>query len=255
MPRQLIPRKLLFDNPVAIGGQISPDGQWLTWLAPFEGVMNIWISPTDDPKSAEPLTRTKGRPIHWHLWVPGNEYVAFTNDENGDERDHIYSVSIKTKELRDLTPIKGVTARMDLVSRLKPGKLAVLLNDRDERFHDVHIVDLATAKRTLVFENTAGYEHIGSDWTLTPRFAKSPTPDGGGRLWRLDGDKPEPMFDVSYTDNLMTSPMCFDATGKRLFGMSSIGRDTSALVAYDWATGAETVIAQHPRLRFRRLLH
>ena len=45
----LIPREALFGNPSRAGGTISPDGQWLGWLAPHAGVMNVWIAPASDP--------------------------------------------------------------------------------------------------------------------------------------------------------------------------------------------------------------
>ena len=66
----LIPRRVLFDNPTAFGAKLSPDGRWLTWLSPVDGVLNIWLAPTDNPKSGQPLTRTKGRPINWQDWSP-----------------------------------------------------------------------------------------------------------------------------------------------------------------------------------------
>ena len=45
MAAPLIPRALLFGNPVKAGGQISPDGKWLSWTAPSDGVLNIWVAP------------------------------------------------------------------------------------------------------------------------------------------------------------------------------------------------------------------
>jgi len=37
----LIPRAALFGNPSRFQARVSPDGEWLTWLAPFEGVLNV----------------------------------------------------------------------------------------------------------------------------------------------------------------------------------------------------------------------
>ena len=41
-PTALIPRKHLFANPARASMSISPDGQWLSWMAPVNGV--IWAS-------------------------------------------------------------------------------------------------------------------------------------------------------------------------------------------------------------------
>jgi hypothetical protein len=41
----LIAREALFGNPVKAGAQISPNGQWLSRMAPVNGVMNVWVAP------------------------------------------------------------------------------------------------------------------------------------------------------------------------------------------------------------------
>jgi len=53
----LIPRAALFGNPTRAAGQISPDGRWLSWLAPLEGVLNIWLAPASDPDAARAITK------------------------------------------------------------------------------------------------------------------------------------------------------------------------------------------------------
>ena len=59
----LIPREALFGNPSKAGGQISPDGQWLGWMAPHDGVMNVWLAPAADPLAARRMTNATDRPI------------------------------------------------------------------------------------------------------------------------------------------------------------------------------------------------
>jgi hypothetical protein len=47
----LIPRSVLFGNPERSSPQISPDGAMLAYLAPDQGVLNIWVrtlGKTDD---------------------------------------------------------------------------------------------------------------------------------------------------------------------------------------------------------------
>src|SRR6516165_9813837 len=41
----LIPRELLFGNPDRAAARMSHDGKWLSWLAPVDGVLNIWVAP------------------------------------------------------------------------------------------------------------------------------------------------------------------------------------------------------------------
>ena len=58
---RLIPRRVLFDNPQKAQARISPDGNWLSFLAPVDGVLNVWVSPVDEPGSAVPVTQDTKR--------------------------------------------------------------------------------------------------------------------------------------------------------------------------------------------------
>ena len=49
----LIPRKVLFGNPDKAGPQISPDGKHLSFLAPVDGVLNVWVAPIDKPDQGQ----------------------------------------------------------------------------------------------------------------------------------------------------------------------------------------------------------
>ncbi len=42
---ELIPRRVLFGNPERVNPRISPDGTLLAWIAPHEGVLNVWVAP------------------------------------------------------------------------------------------------------------------------------------------------------------------------------------------------------------------
>src|SRR5262245_18197465 len=54
----VIPRKVFFGNPDKAGGQISPDGKTLSFLAPVDGVMNVHVCPVGaDLASAKVVTK------------------------------------------------------------------------------------------------------------------------------------------------------------------------------------------------------
>src|SRR5215212_9763685 len=74
-PVELIPRAHFFGNPTRAQGIISPDGQWLSWLAPRDGVLNIWVAPVSDPSKAKPVTEEKVRPIRQHFWSRDSKLV------------------------------------------------------------------------------------------------------------------------------------------------------------------------------------
>jgi acylaminoacyl-peptidase len=56
-----------------------------------------------------------------------------------------------------------------------------------------------------------------------------------------------PWRDVPYEDNLTTWVSHFNRSNERVLLGTSIGRDTAACFWHDWATGQDTLIAEHPR--------
>jgi dipeptidyl aminopeptidase/acylaminoacyl peptidase len=237
--RPLIPRRKLFDNPTFFGAKLSPDGRFLSWLAPADGVMNVWVSPSDNIAGGQPVTRTRGRPINWQDWSPDGRYIMFVNDENGDENQHFFVVDPLTCELRDLTPYPNVRAVPTRWSLLVPNKIAVTLNDRDPRWPDTFLVDLQTGERSLVWENRQDFLFVGLDWQYRPRHARSYAPDGGARLWRLDGENAMQWRDVPFDASNMTHVMNFDVTDRHLYMVSCLESDKAALVQIEWASGEE----------------
>jgi len=76
----LIPRGDLFGNPTRAAGKISPDGQWLSWLAPKDGVLNIWMAPADNPDQAKAMTDATDRPIRQYFWSPDSQSLLYIQD-------------------------------------------------------------------------------------------------------------------------------------------------------------------------------
>lgn len=244
--RSLIPRRVLFDNPTFFGAKISPDGRWISWLAPVDGVLNVWKAPASDIKAAEPVTRTKGRPINWQDWSADGRFLMFLNDETGDENHHLFVADPMTHSVRDVTPLANISAQLGICSPDASGEVAVKINDRDARWHDLYRIDLATGQRTLIWENTQQLLNIGLDWHLRPRHARSNAPDGGSKQWRIEGTTLVPWRDVPYEDGITTWTSHFSRNNERVLVCTSIGRDTAAYFWHDWTTGEETIVAAHP---------
>ena len=55
---------------------------------------------------------------------------------------------------RNLTPYRDVLAIVLGMHHEDPHLIAVGMNDRDARWHDLYIVDIRTGERRLVYENT-----------------------------------------------------------------------------------------------------
>jgi hypothetical protein len=153
MTSSLIPRAQLFGNPTRAQGQISPDGRWLSWLAPERGVLNIWVAPVGDMRGARVITADRQRGVRFHAWANSSAFVLYIQDEGGTEDWHVYAVPVAGGPARDLTPLGGVNARIQELGFDEPNVIAVALNDRDKAWHDIYRIDIATGARELLYEN------------------------------------------------------------------------------------------------------
>jgi dipeptidyl aminopeptidase/acylaminoacyl peptidase len=225
---ELIPRAVLFGNPEKTSPRISPDGRQLSYLAPVDGVLNVWVAPLEDLTRARAVTKDTKRGIRVHGWAHTNRHVLYAQDEGGDENWHVYRVDLDTDQTLDLTPLAGVQARIVHSSPKRPGELLVGVNDRDKKWHDVHRVDLVTGKRALV-EKNPGFASYLADDELRLRFAVKTEKGGSYALMARKGARWEPFAQVPFEDTKTTEPIGLDASGKQLFWTSSLGRDRAAL--------------------------
>lgn len=243
----LIPRTTLFGNPDKASTQISPDGVHISYLAPVDGVLNVWVGPADDPAAAQAVTHDTGRGIRMYGWAYTNTHILYLQDKGGDENWRLYSVNLTDGTNRDLTPVEGTQARLQGVSRHFPHDILVALNDRVPELHDVYRINLDSGERQVVLENE-GFAGFVTDDDYTVRLGVRMTPDGGSEILQRQADGHwAPCISVGMEDTLTTSPLSFDATGATLYLVDSRNRDTAALTALDLATGVQTVLAEDPQ--------
>lgn len=242
----LIDRSDLFGNPVASQGRISSNGEWVSWIAPDEGVMNVWVAPASNPSSGTVVTDDRHRGISNHLWSVDSKYVLFVKDNDGDENFHVYATDPRTGETRDLTPLPdGIRAQLMGVSRDRPGVILVGTNDRNPQLTDLYEYSLTTGERTLIAENP-GYASFITDNTYKPRMAMVPQPDGGMKAVYLNEDlTPGDVFaDIPSEDMLNTNIVQFSRDNDTVYMIDSRDRNLAAGVAVDLTTGERRVLVE-----------
>jgi dipeptidyl aminopeptidase/acylaminoacyl peptidase len=244
----LIERTKLFGNPAKGQAQLSPDGKWIAWLAPRDGVLNVWVAPASDPSKARALTAEKARPVPTYYWAPDSKSILFINDKGGDENFLLYGVDVASGTQRTLTPFPKTRAMFVGSSRQVKDHILIGVNNRDPRFHDVYSLDLATGKLTLVMQND-GYAGFVADEQDVLRVAIKARDDGGSDFYHVTNNKVDakPFSSMGLEDALTTSPLGFTTDGKTLYWQDSRDRNTAALIAQDVATGKTTILAQDPR--------
>lgn len=247
-PTKLIPRSVLFGNPVKTQGRLSPDGKRLAFIAPVNGVLNVWVGPVDDLSKAKPVTNDEKRGIRQYFWAHTGNHIVFLQDKGGDENWRVNVVDLDKGATLDLTPEKGVAARIMGVSDRRPELILVGLNDRDPQWHDVYLINVATGEKTLVFKNSE-YLEILADHDLKLRLASKITADGGAQYFKIkDADKPAegfaPLFSVGAEDVDTTRPLGFNADGSVLYMTDSRGRDMAALFKLNLANGEKKLVLE-----------
>ena len=249
---ELIPREALFGNPERANVQLSPDGRYLSWVAPLDGTLNVWVAPAGDLSAARAVTRDTARGIRSYFWSYRADTLLYLRDSGGDEDFHLYAVDLASGESRDLTPYEKTTAQVVGVSDRHPGTVLVGMNDRDAQWHDLYRVDLASGERSLVERNTHQIGEYVADADYALRYATRSRPDGGLDLLRRDGETWQKYDEIPFEDGLTTGFSGLTKDGATLYMRDSRDRNTNALFAIDTATGGKTLVHEDPRVDIGR---
>jgi dipeptidyl aminopeptidase/acylaminoacyl peptidase len=247
----LIPRNVLFGNPERTSPRLSPDGARLAWIAPHDGVLNVWVAPIStkgvDWDAAQVVTDDHDRGIRVISWARDNRHLLYLQDTGGDENWRLYDVDLETNQRRDLTPFEGIQARIEGISKRHPDDVLVGMNQRDEQLHDVYRLDLRTGELTLEVENP-GFVGWLADEDLVVRAAYAPTPDGGFELKVRDDTDAEwrTILTIDADDAPSSDVLSFSEDGRTLLVLSAAGSDTARLTRIDVATGGTEVIYSDP---------
>ncbi len=253
---ELIPRDVLFGNPERESPRVSPDGTRLAWLAPVEGVLNVWVASlapsgpggrSVDLAGAMPVTDDRDRGIRTFLWAHDGTHLLYLQDRGGDENWRLYDVDLETMAGRDLTPFEEVQAQVLAVDKRFPDDVLVGLNRDNEQLHDVYHLDLVSGELVKVVDNPGMVGWV-ADSDLVVRAGLAPEPDGGFVVMvrdTADGDW-RPFQRVPAEDALTSSPVAFTRDGGSLLAVSSIDANTGRLVRAELGTGAVEVIAADP---------
>src|SRR5580698_2766257 len=254
---ELIPRDVLFGNPERVSPRLSPDGKRTAWIAPKDGVLNVWVAPTGgreragqeavDWDAAASVTDDKDRGIRTFAWARDGRHLLYLQDAGGDENWRLYDVDMDTMARRDLTPFDGIQARILATSKRHRDQILVGMNRDNPQLHDVYRLDLPTGELVKVIENP-GYAGWLADEELAVRGALAPLPDGGFDLLvrdSADGDW-RTLLSITADDAPASDVLSFSGDGRSLLAISSAGTDTGRLCRVDLATGEIEVLLEDP---------
>ncbi|HET9375379.1 MAG TPA: S9 family peptidase [Chthoniobacterales bacterium] len=245
-PPPLIPLRDFFRNPERTAYQISPSGESIAFLGPYENRLNLWVQSLKDGE-ARRITAVTERDITSYFWKTDG-HILFSQDRGGDENFHIFSADPGGHQIRDLTPLPGVQARLVDDLHDHPTEVIVALNQRNREIFDAYRLNVETGELACIAENPGNIDHWVTDHEGNIRAATTTDGVNTSLLYR---DSHEQTWKTILTTTFRESfsPQFFTFDNRRLYGVSNLGRDKSAAIELDLATGQEVrVLAENSRV-------
>lgn len=242
----LIPLKDFFKNPERTAYKISPDGNFYSYLAPFESRMNIFVQEIGSD-SAVRLTGETDRDIAGYFWA-NNSRLLYLKDSGGDENFKLYGVNTDGTQQICFTDFPGV--RTQIIDDLEdiPEYVIIGLNKRNPQVFDAYRLNIVTGEMEMIAENPGNIVGWMTDHEGKLRVASAMAADGISTqlLYRETESQPfQVILTSSFKDQL--SPQFFTFDNKNLYVSTNLGRDKAVIAEFDPATGQEiSVLYENP---------
>jgi dipeptidyl aminopeptidase/acylaminoacyl peptidase len=242
----LIPLRDFFRNAEESGHEISPDGQYLGFLRPWESRMNVFVQKIGE-KEAVRITSVTDRDIPGFFWANDNR-IVYLLDQGGDENFHLYAVNRDGSNLLDLTPFPETKAGVVDDLRDDPDHMLIQHNHRDKRAFDVFKVNVNTGAAEQLLQNPGNLTSFVADHEGHLRIATQTDGVNTSLLYRAtDKDEFKTILTTNFRETV--NPLFFTYDNRRLYAASNLKRDKDAIVVFDPEKAEEVeVIFEHPQV-------
>ena len=239
----LIPMEDFFRNPEKSSFRISPDGNHIAYMKPWETRMNVFVFDIANSDERR-LTSSKERSIYGFLWL-GNNRIGYVKDDGGDENMHFYAVNIDGSNEIDLTPFENVKATIVDDLDDDPEHVILGLNKRNEQIFDPYRVNVNTGQMEMIAENPGNISGWMTDHDGKLRIAI--TSDGVNTSLLHRDSELDPFKSILTTDfKEGVSPLFFTFDNKNLYVASNRGRDKTAIYEFNIEKASEgNLIFEH----------
>ncbi|MFK7947061.1 MAG: prolyl oligopeptidase family serine peptidase [Saprospiraceae bacterium] len=231
-----IPLKDFFKNPESSAYQLSPNGKYISYLAPYERRMNIHVKNLETNEIIR-VTELTDRSVSGYMWAT-NERLLYVRDFGGDENYHILAVNIDGSDNVDLTPFEKVQA--GLIDDLENDEEHVLvsLNTRNPQCFDPYRLNIVTGELTILAENPGYITSWMTDHDGKLRIATATDGVNTSILYRkTETDEFQNVLTTNFRESV--SPLFFSFDNQYVYASSNLGRDKSAIVKFDIENGKE----------------
>jgi len=230
-----LPMEDFFKNPDKTAYQISPNGTYLSYMAPYEDRMNVFVQELDGD-SAVRVTSETARDVAGYMWANDNR-ILFLKDTGGDENYSLHAVNRDGADMKALTQFDGVRTRLIDELRDIEDEVIVGLNQRDARVFDPYRLNIVTGELTMLAENPGNIQGWVTDHDGKLRVAVGI--EDGVNSTLLYRDTEEDAFEVVLKTNFKNtlSPYFFTFDNEKLYAVSNLERDKEVPVIFNPKTG------------------
>lgn len=238
MTRQ-IPLEDFFRNSERTGYQLSPDGSYISYMAPYKDRLNVFVRRVDETdEHAIRITNETERSVAGYMWAD-NQRLLYMKDTAGDENYQLYGVHRDGSDDRAYTAFDGVRTSLidDLEEQL--GVVMIGMNKRNPEVFDPYRLNIETGELTLLAENPGNIQGWMTDHDGRLRVATAIV-DGVNTqiLYRDTEDEPfRPVLTTNFRD--VVSFMEFTPDNKEVYAATNLHRDKTILVRMNPATCEE----------------
>lgn len=234
-----IPLEDFFKNPEKTAFKLSPNGEYFSYMAPYESRLNVFIQKIGETVATR-ITNETERDISGYLWA-NNKRLLYLKDTGGDENFHLYGVNVDGADLKGLTVFEGV--RTQIIDDLEDieEEIIIGLNKRNPQVFDPYRLNVETGKMVLLAENPGNIIGWMTDHEGRLRVAVASDGVNVTQLYReTEADEFNAVLTTNFKETL--SPIIFTFDNKMVYALSNLGRDKLALVKFDIINGKESEI-------------
>ena len=232
-----VPLENFFKNPEKAGYQISPDGKYFSYMAPYENRLNLFVQEVGSDKATR-ITSETVRDLAGSMWANGHR-ILYIKDTAGDENFQLYGVNVDGTDPKAYTAFPKV--RTTIIDPLENIDSLVIigLNKRNPQVFDPYRLNLNNGELTQLAENPGNIQGWMTDHNGKLRVALAIV-DGVNTqiLYRETEEQPfRPVLTTNFKETV--SFATFTPDNKMVYALTNIGRDKTALVLMDPATCEE----------------
>lgn len=232
-----VPLENFFKNPEKAGYQISPDGKYFSYMAPYENRLNLFVQEVGSDKATR-ITSETVRDLAGSMWANGHR-ILYIKDTAGDENFQLYGVNVDGTDSKAYTAFPKV--RTTIIDPLENIDSLVIigLNKRNPQVFDPYRLNLNNGELTQLAENPGNIQGWMTDHNGKLRVALAIV-DGVNTqiLYRETEEQPfRPVLTTNFKETV--SFATFTPDNKMVYALTNIGRDKTALVLMDPATCEE----------------